>query len=319
MLRLTALIISCATPLVAQDFSLQLPIDCTLGENCYIQNYVDHDSSEGASDFQCGTLTYDTHKGTDFGLPSLAAMEDGVDVLAAAPGRVRGVRNDMRDVIYTPDLDGEISGRDCGNGVVIVHEGGWETQYCHLRENSVVVLPGDRVNTGDVLGQVGLSGRTQFPHLQLSLRRDGATIDPFDPDGTITCGAPSAETLWATPLDAPEGGILAVGFATGVPDYNNVKAGTASAETLSPDAPVVLWVFAFGARPDDVVTLNFDGPDGPLFATEDVLSRTQALVMRAGGLNPPDGGWPSGTYSGIVTFTRDGQQLDGMTTSIALP
>jgi len=44
-------------------------------------------------------------------------MDAGVDVLASAAGTVRGVRNDMRDVLYTPELAGEINGRDCGNGV----------------------------------------------------------------------------------------------------------------------------------------------------------------------------------------------------------
>lgn len=318
-MRLVILIISCAMPAMAQDFLLRQPIDCTLGDTCYIQNYVDHDPTEAASDFLCGSLTYDTHKGTDFGLPSLAAMDGGVDVLAAAPGTVRGVRNDMRDVLYTPDLAGEINGRDCGNGLVITHGDGWETQYCHMMEGSVVVLPGDQVEAGDVLGQVGLSGRTQFPHLHLSVRRDGQMIDPFDPDGTITCNIPSDTTLWADPPETPQGGLLSIGFADGIPDYDAVKAGSAAATPLSANAPIVLWGFAFGARPGDVVSMTIDGPDGPLFATDDTLERTQALVMRAGGRNPPDSGWASGTYTGIVTLTRDGTQLDGMSARITLP
>lgn len=322
-MRLTALLISCAMPAMAQDILLEMPIDCTLGESCYIQNYVDHDPSEGASDFACGSLTYDTHKGTDFGLPSLSAMDAGVDVLASASGIVRGVRNDMRDVIYSDDLAGEINGRDCGNGVVIAHddlaEQGWETQYCHMREGSVTVQTGERVEAGDVLGQVGLSGRTQFPHVHMSLRRNGQTIDPFDPDGVITCGDPSDETLWADPLDTPAGGLLSLGFATNVPDYQDVKAGTAAATSLQPDAPIVLWAFAFGAQEGDVLSIEFNGPKGPLFQTEDVLSRTQALFMRAGGLNPPDQDWDSGTYTGLVVHSRGGVELDRMTTAITLP
>lgn len=326
-MRLAILITSCAMPVMAQDgaqdrtqdFSLALPIDCTLGDTCYIQNYVDHDPTEGASDFQCGALTYDTHKGTDFGLTSLAAMDAGVDVLVAAAGTVRGVRGDMRDVIYNDDLAGEVNGRDCGNGVVIAHENGWETQYCHMKEGSVTVLSGDIVDEGDVLGQVGLSGRTQFPHVHISVRRDGGIIDPFDPDGVITCGAASPDMLWQMPLDTPRGGLLTIGFADKVPDYANVKAGTAAAQALSPDAPIVLWAFAFGAQPDDILQIAFDGPDGPLFETEDVLTRQQALFMRAGGLNPPDDGWRSGRYSGTVVHLRSGVVLDRQTTTITLP
>jgi hypothetical protein len=36
-MRAVALILFCATPAVAQDFSLTLPLDCILGDTCYIQ------------------------------------------------------------------------------------------------------------------------------------------------------------------------------------------------------------------------------------------------------------------------------------------
>ena len=70
-MRLATLLISCAMPAMAQDFSvapplsLTQPIDCILGDTCYIQNYVDTEPFETASDFQCVSLTYDTHKGTE--------------------------------------------------------------------------------------------------------------------------------------------------------------------------------------------------------------------------------------------------------------
>ena len=319
-MRALAFLLACAAaPVAAQDLQLAIPIDCDLDETCYIQNYVDHDPSDAASDFQCGNLTYDTHKGTDFGLLSLAAMEDGVNVLASAAGTVRGVRNDMRDVLFTPDLAGEINGRDCGNGVVISHENGWETQYCHMKEGSVTVLSGDYVEVGRVLGEVGLSGRTQFPHVHISVRRDGAVVDPFVPNRQTACDEPALRTLWADPIDTPAGGLLNVGFADTVPEYAAVKAGTASAQTLTRDAPIVLWAFAFGSRIGDTITISFEGPDGPLFQTDDVLDRQQALFMRAGGLNPPDEGWQSGNYSGVVVHTRDGIELDRQSTSITLP
>lgn len=318
-MRLCTLMISCAMPVLAQDFSLALPLDCDLNDTCYIQNYVDRDPTGAVLDFQCGVLTYDGHKGTDFGLPSLSDMEAGVNVTASAPGIVRGTRNDMRDVLFTIDRRAEIDGRDCGNGVVIAHENGWETQYCHLKQGSVTVQTGDQVGAGDVLGQVGLSGRTQFPHVHLSLRRNGQMIDPFDPDGTATCDTPADDTLWADRLDTPAGGIINTGFATDLPDYEAVKAGTAGAMTLRPDAPIVLWALAFGARPDDVVTLTISGPTGQIFQTEDRLERAQAMVMRAGGRNPPDAGWPTGEYTGTAIHSRDGAVLNQQVVHITLP
>jgi len=317
-MRLTALLLFCATPAVAQEISLDFPVDCTLGDTCYLQNYVDHDPSNDASDFMCGDLTYDTHKGTDFGLPSLAAMNAGVNVLAAAPGTVRGVRNNMRDVLYTPDLDAEINGRDCGNGLVITHENGWETQYCHLKEGSVAVQTGQSVQAGTILGEIGLSGRTQFPHLHLSVRQNGRVVDPFDPDGDINCGTPSDSTLWAAPIATPQGGLLAVGFSDNVPEFAAVKAGTAAAEALSAMAPIVVWGLAFGAQPDDIMRITIDGPDGAVFNTDVTLNRTQALVMRAGGRRAPDTGWPAGHYDGYVAHIRDGVVLGERLVQIAL-
>lgn len=318
-MRLALLIVFCAMPAMAQDLTLGLPLDCTLGDTCYIQNYVDHDPSEGMSDFQCGSLSYDGHKGSDFGLPSLAAMEQGVAVFASASGTVRGVRNDMRDVLYTSDLEGEIDGRDCGNGVVIAHDNGWETQYCHMKEGSVIVRTGDVVAQGDILGDVGLSGRTQFPHVHISVRQNGSVIDPFAPTGQLECGTPPPNTLWDATIDTPAGGLLNIGFSNQIPDYATVKAGTATPMSLEAKSPVVLWAFGFGSRVNDVISITINGPDGPLFQTDDVLDRQQALFMRAGGLNAPDAGWPSGTYFGVATHKRDGIVLDRQVTQIDLP
>jgi hypothetical protein len=50
-----------------------------------------------------------------------------------------------------------------------------------------------------------------------------------------------------------------------------------------------------------------------------VLTREQALFMRAGGLNPPEDGWAAGSYDGVVTHARDGIELDRLTKTISLP
>jgi len=119
------------------------------------------------------------------------------------------------------------------------------------------------VAAGDRLGLVGLSGNTEFPHVHLSLRRDGQPVDPFDPDGQITCGAPDAVTLWAPPLAYQPGALLDAGFATAIPDYAAIKAGTAAAETMATNAPaLVVWGYAFGGRAGDVLHLQITGPGG---------------------------------------------------------
>lgn len=49
-----ALTILLLAPASAGAFSLTFPVDCTLTETCFIQQYVDHDAGPQARDFTCG-------------------------------------------------------------------------------------------------------------------------------------------------------------------------------------------------------------------------------------------------------------------------
>lgn len=309
MIRAAPLLLLLAAQATAGSFLLNPPADCTLGETCFVQNYVDRDPSPGAADFTCGPMTYDGHKGTDFALPSLAAMRDGVDVLAAAPGTVIALRDGMPDTgIETPDMDG----RDCGNGVVIRHGGGWETQYCHMQQGSVRVARGQRVAKGTVLGQVGLSGRTEFPHVHLSVRRDGAVVDPFAPaPGPITCSETRGRGLWQDPIAYQPGAVLSAGFTSQPPSYAQVKDGLPSPDSLPANAPaLVLWAHALGGQAGDVLVLEITGPHGrTLLAHEAAVERDQARFFRFAGKPLRAAGWPEGTYRGKVSLQRDGTTI----------
>lgn len=289
----------------AEVFSLALPIDCDPGQSCYIQQYVDHDPGPGARDFTCAGLSYDGHKGTDFGLPTLQDMSRGVTVRAAAPGVVRGVRDGMEDRLYAGR---DLGGKDCGNGIVIRHGQGWETQYCHLRRGSVTVEPGQRVARGAALGLVGLSGRTQFPHLHLSVRRDGQVVDPFAPDGGAACG--SERRLWGVPLSYQAGGLLDLGFADRIPSYDAIKAGTANDTALTPAAAALVgYGYAFGGRAGDILRISIKGPGGFAHRRDAQLEKSQSLFFRASGRKRPAGGWRPGRYDLTVSLIRDGDAI----------
>lgn len=316
-----ALMISCAAPLAAQDFSLEIPLDCTLGEDqpCFIQNYVDSDPGPDRSDFSCQHLTYNGHKGTDFALRSEAELAQNVAVLAAAAGRVKGTRDGMVDRLYTQENAAELDGKDCGNGLVIDHGDGWETQYCHLKRGSLRVKRGDVVEAGDVLGAIGLSGRTQFPHLHLSVRRHGAPVDPFDPNDVATCGAAPKDTLWADDVAYQPGGLIAAGFSTGVPDYADVKSGTAHQSTISSDSPaLVLWGFAFGSRIGDILRLRIEDDAGNVvFENDTTLTKAQAQFFRAGGRKTRNAAWfKTGYYTGTIEMIRDGRVISDTANSV---
>lgn len=312
-------ILSLAASSAAGDILLEPPLDCDLTQTCYIQQGVDHDPGPGARDFLCGGLTYDGHKGTDFALPALTMVDVGVDVLASAPGTVRGIRNGMADILQGTPGAPDVSGRECGNGVVVSHGDGWETQYCHMKQGSVIVVTGQTVAMGQVLGQVGLSGATQFPHVHLSVRKDGAVVDPFAPDALNTCGTAADKTLWHEPVAFVPGGLVSAGFSDAVPEYQAVKAGTAARDAMAATAPaLVVWGFAFGGRVGDTLILSIRGPAGEVFTDTQTLDRNQAQLFRVGGKRTPPAGWPHGDYTGTVQMQREGVVLDVQTTSVTL-
>ena len=64
-----------------------------------------------------------------------------------------------------------------GRMVEVEHEGGLTTRYAHMSRISVKV--GEKVGTGEKLGEVGSSGRSTGPHLHYEVRRDGKATDPL--------------------------------------------------------------------------------------------------------------------------------------------
>ncbi|MEL6588115.1 MAG: M23 family metallopeptidase [Pseudomonadota bacterium] len=123
-------------------------------------------------------------------------MRVGVAVLAAAGGVVEAVRDGMADVSVRDIGFDAVAGREAGNGVVIRHNQDCVTQYSHLKKGSVQVRPGDRVARGAVIGSIGLSGRTEFPHVEFTVRHRGEPVDPFVgiPVGVSIEDAPSSAT-----------------------------------------------------------------------------------------------------------------------------
>jgi murein DD-endopeptidase MepM/ murein hydrolase activator NlpD len=307
-LSIAAAIAALASGTAAQP-RLSLPVDCRPGETCWIVNHVDHDPGKGASDYHCGALGYDGHKGTDFAIRDEAAMASGVGVLAAAAGTVKAVRDAMPDTGLRDAAPDAVAGRECGNGVVVEHGDGWETQYCHMRRGSVAVRAGEPVARGARLGLVGLSGSTEFPHLHLSVRHAGKVVDPFlgaEPFGA--CRA-SADALWDEPARAAlayqPSAIYNAGFSGGPPDADRIRRGAHDPEAARKAAALVLWADIFGVDAGDRLSLRILGPDGSVVVENArTLDRRQIRRFEFAGKRTPAGAWPEGRYSGEIALTR---------------
>ena len=298
----------------APALNLALPLDCALGEDCYVQFLVDRDLGPGIADFDCGSMTYDGHNGVDIALPTLADMEAGVAVIAAADGSVVAIRDGMPDQRFDPENPGSVEGRECGNGMVIDHGDGWRTQYCHLARGSVSVAAGGEVRAGDRLGRVGLSGKTEFPHLHFVLRKDGTVVDPFDgtPAGQSCTARNGGTPLWneGIPFSNLSGGIASSGFWTAVPDYAEILARDVHRDPTPTGQPLVHWALHYGLEEGDIILIRILAPDGgELLADRFEMTRNRVRQFRAAGRRAPSGGWPAGRYHGISELIRDGKVI----------
>ena len=65
-----------------------------------------------------------------------------------------------------------------GNYVVIDHGNGVSTLYAHCR--STVVVEGQKINKGDVIGYVGTTGWSTGNHLHFEVRINGVSTNPFN-------------------------------------------------------------------------------------------------------------------------------------------
>jgi hypothetical protein len=251
-------------------------------------------------------------------------QRSGVDVLAAADGQVLRTRDGVADIsVSAPDAP-SVARQECGNGAVIAHADGWETQYCHLARGSLRVKPGDRVKMGQPLGQVGLSGKTEFPHVHLTVRLHGEVVDPFAFGASEgSCGGGTA--LWnpslrdALSYRAPA--VLNTGFANGPVTMEQVEAGDGA--TLRPDREamaLVAFVRAIGLRRGDVQRLIVTGPDGETFVeqTEKPLERDKAQFLLFAGKTRSLEGWKPGHYRAVYLVTREGRLLLQRTFEISL-
>ncbi len=99
---------------------------------------------------------YKAHLGVDYAAPI------GAPVVAVANGVVESV--------------GYSGGS--GNMVRLKHSSGFETYYLHLSSCAPGIHAGSRVEQGQLIGRVGMTGSATGPHLDFRIRKNGTFVNP---------------------------------------------------------------------------------------------------------------------------------------------
>lgn len=218
-----------------------------------ISNYVDlAPAANTLQDWHCGVTTYDGHQGIDIGILDFYEMDDGVPILAAAPGTVVA-RQDGQFDRRTEWINGVQA-----NYVIVQHADGSLAYYWHMRKGSVQPILGQVVNTGDVLGMVGSSGFSSGPHLHFETQ-DGGTREPY----TGVCQpaasrwAAQGPYVWDLPFALETHGLTTIPVTWPLlcerpPSKTHVKAGT----------PIYSWIRPRNLSSSDQLTWRFYSPLG---------------------------------------------------------
>lgn len=104
----------------------------------------------------------------------------GADVHAVADGQVVAVSDGLPEQVPGRNPTGLTLDQYVGNHVVQSLVDGNYALYAHLATGTVKVKPGDRLTTGQVIGNVGNTGNSGAPHLHFHVM---STPDPLRSDG----------------------------------------------------------------------------------------------------------------------------------------
>lgn len=248
-----------------------------------ISAHVDHDNAATTyKDYNCGTIAYDGHKGTDiatypFGFYKMDNNQ--VEVIAAAPGTIVG------------RSDGNFD-RNCAmnnstaNYIIIRHSDGSTALYWHMKKNSVTTKTvGQTVVAGEYLGVVGSSGSSTGPHLHFEVwsgSTNATVVDPY----TGTCNILNASSWWAVQKPYTEPSIL--------------KASVHTTDVVTPGCPTTEI-----PNESTIYTIPFQGAGlSAGYAKFYVFFRNETTGMNVSGsiLNPDGSIFNSWNFTSTTTY-----------------
>ena len=177
--------------LTIADASSECPrYDANTADSAPVQT-TGADVPDGARSLAWQIPTDSTAVGSFAGAVGSTASHEGIDyihsdsgiasvsVRAAAAGSVAYVRTGCpQSAAFSSNQSVRECGAGWGNHIVVHHGGEIYTRYAHLKEDTTSVVVGDDVSAGQVLAEMGNSGRSEVRHLHFELGSAAAGFDP---------------------------------------------------------------------------------------------------------------------------------------------
>lgn len=232
-----------------------------------VTNFVDQDKTSGVKDYNCGTRTYNGHRGTDITLwpyPQYKQEQKQVEVIAAKTG----VIVNKADGFFDQKCVGS-DGSGGGNYVMLQHSDGSRTLYYHMKKNSITTKAiGATIQKGEYLGTVASSGSSGTPHLHFEVWADNKAtlVDPY----SGTCNGLNVNSLWNEQKPYLEPIILKVSIHKAKP----ITPACPEIETLNEaklfttdDFEALFYIHKRDEELNVPVNLKIKNPDGSTFSS----------------------------------------------------
>jgi len=293
------------TAAVGYIFPLQLAPGLPDDAGFRVSAFSDHNPSAGAVlDYNGGTRTYDSHRGTDLALTPFSwnKVDAGeMQVVAAAAGTIAAKANvDATD--HNP-CDGG-SNNDPWNYLALIHADGRMTIYGHMRYNSLTSkIVGQTVAQGEYLGTAASSGNSSGPHLHFEARygtySNAEWIDPYS--------GPNSQpaSLWASQRPYLDSAINRLSTHSSPPSTLNACALTAAnlQDSFTTQQNIYFYAFYRDYQGPLVTQLSLFRPDGSSFDSWQYSTATAFSSSWTGSWvrNLPVGS-PSGTWRFEATY-----------------
>lgn len=319
--HLLALIPLFLTPIEAYSIEFKSPINCEVGKTCFVISTPDLDATENSvyNGF-CGNNTVDQQQGTFFALPNAAALAQDIEIIAVADGKVMAALDGAEDRIQSEVAANDVpDNKACGNAIMIEHEDGWVTRYCHLKKGSIIAQPGTIVEAGNPIALAGASGRTSHPGLAFAVFKNGQISDPFTTRTRMEQCGPAYASLWAKKETTLRGlqqtlAVLDMGATLAPVSVGDIKLSTdklymTTGKQESED--IYVWANLASLAKNDKVEVVLKNDKGlRLAGTEQIFQGKHLTLARIWRFPRSAALWSTGDYTAEITLTRTAHGKD---------